>query len=269
MATWCRKARKGFTLVELLVVIAIIMVLSAMVSVGLSRAQKQAKTLHCMNNLRMVGESILAYTTGRGNGYLPNFGFALDWDLFKKHGAKPNIDVDIRVADSWLWELDFISEADQYMSRQVGVTADTSLNDQIIPPRMAPPVLSCPVDPHLFVYGQSVLTSYWMHPRNSYEWYASIGNRTNHILGLEGDAMNETGGCGCRFHVALHPKELDTSHYGGGHILFADGSVRLITEPVKLNPSRLRLQTWEKECWKDQYGQPEGWIDDPGRKMGY
>ena len=255
MSTRFGKVRQGFTLVELLVVIAIIMVLTGLVATGLSRAQKQAQTMHCMNNMRMLGEAIINYANTQG-GFLPNFGFVQDWELYTGNSAPQGMkrtdqtpaDMDIRVADQWVWELDFISEADRYLSRQNGFNSDVT--DSILPPRMAPPVLQCPADAHLFINGQSILTSYWMHPRNSLDYYPNITNRSVHVLGMEADALNEVGSgtCGCRFHLTEHPLELDTTHFGGGHILFADGSVRLFT-----TKNERLVATWEALAWPATY----------------
>ena len=228
MDLWKWKRAKGFTLVEMMVVITIIMVLASMLVVGLGRAQKRASALQCMNNLRMIGNAVIGYANSKGGGFLPNFSFGM--------GAES------RVADQWVWELDFISEADRYLSRQLGVF-DSVLQDAILPPRMAPPVLRCPADVQLFVNGQSCLTSYWMHPANTFKVYATLTRRSSTMLGIEGDALLETNpnSCGCRFHLCLPPKEIDTTHFGGGHCLFADGSVKLID-----NVKERKLSYWEE-----------------------
>jgi prepilin-type processing-associated H-X9-DG protein len=175
-----------------------------------------------MNNLRQIGTAIINYVNHQGDGYMPGFTFT------------PNR----RQGDQWIYELDFIDETEHYYGAQ-GVT-------KIIPPRMAPPVLSCPSNIQLFVNSQSLLTSYWMHPGNSYNLYAKITDRDVTMLGFEGDAVLETGGCGCRFRTMVPPDEVDPSHNGGGHILFADGTVRHYNERTE----RMR-ETWERRAGMD------------------
>jgi len=206
-----------------MVVMSILAVMSSLVVVMVGNAQKKARTVECANNLRSIGAAIISYSQTKG-GFLPNFEFGVD---------------EYRVADQWVWELDFISPEDRYLSRQVGVNSST-VTDSILPPRMAPEVLRCKADVQLYVNGQSVLTSYWPHPANSMVPYAAISNRTETPLAFEADAFNETGGCGCRFHTQIPPIELDTSHFGGGHILFADGSVQLYTDKP-----RRQILYWE------------------------
>ena len=220
------KRTSGFTLVEVMVVITIILTLAGMVITGLGQAQKRASAVVCMNNLRQIGQGVISYA-GMNGGFLPNFTFGMNAD---------------RVADEWVWELDFIKYEDRYLSRQIGVYGST-IQDQILPPRLAPPVLRCPADVQLFPNGQSCLTSYWMHPQNSFAVYASITKRSQTLLGAEADALNETNpnSCGCRFQAQFPPVELDTTHFGGGHILFADGSVKLITEPALR-----KIEYWEQ-----------------------
>jgi len=216
-----RNSGTAFTMIELTVVIMIILVLASMTLVGLSRAQKTAQQTFCQNNLRQIGTAIITYANQMGGGYLPDFSITR-----------------ARTREQWVWQLDFIKKSDRYYSRQ-------SI-DKVVPPRMSPAVLRCPADVQLFVNSQSMLTSYWMHPNNSYVLYANITNRDETLLGLEGDALNESGNCGCRFHTMIPPDEVDTTHFGGGHILFANGTVKLFDDPVQR-----KVAYWEKKAgWR-------------------
>ena len=209
---------RGFTLVEVMIVIVIMLMLASMLLVGFTRAHRTAEMSHCMNNLRQIGTCIITYTSQQGGGYLPNFGIR-----------------DQRVREQWVWALDFITRDDRYLSRQ-------SI-DKLLPPRFAPRVLRCPADVRLFVNSQSALTSYWMHPENSYKVLAWITDQDETMLSMEGDALYVVANCGCRFHSARPPEEVDYTHFGGGHILFVDGTVRLITDPVER-----KRRTWEAKA---------------------
>ncbi len=142
------------------------------------------------------------------------------------------------MSEQWVWELDFITEDQHYTATQ-GV-------DKVVPPRMAPAVLRCPADVQLFVNSQSVLTSYWMHPENTFKSLGSIKKQNNTMLAFEGDPLYETAACGCRFHSMEPPIELDTTHEGGAHILFVNGTVRFFNDPLK----RKRIE-WEKRAGWD------------------
>ena len=221
-----RAFANGFTLVELMVVIVIIMILASMLLVGFSRAQKRAQAAQCMNNMRQIGALVISYATQQGGGYLPDFSL--------HNSAYADAKTSYMSRDAWVLQLDFVNEENRW------VYVDKT---KIIPPRMAPAVLRCPADVRLFVNSQSVLCSYWMHPENSYKQLASITNQGRVPLALEADPFYIGGGCGCRYRQLKAPVEIDTTHFGGAHILFVDGSVELFTDPVKR-----RLATWEDEA---------------------
>jgi prepilin-type processing-associated H-X9-DG protein len=56
-----KKSVSGFSLVELIVVVAILIILSGIVSVGVSRLRANGKRTQCMNNLRAYGTELVSY----------------------------------------------------------------------------------------------------------------------------------------------------------------------------------------------------------------
>jgi len=221
---------RGFSLAEVMVVIVVMMVLASISLVGLSSAHRKALTVQCINNLWQLGTVIHTYTTQTGGGLLPDF----------------SVDIEGRTREQWVWELDVISEEERYMAHQQGVDGWQDASEQILPPRLSPPLLTCPADVQLFVNSQSILTSYWMHPENAYKPIGSIAKPDKTILAFEGDPLYTTANCGCRFHTMEPPYELDTTHQGGAHILFMNGSVRYYHDPVER-----RRETWEERAGWD------------------
>ena len=61
--------RKAFTLIEMLVVIAIIAILAGLLMPALTRARKEARKTHCMNNEHNVGIYLAMYKTDNRGRY--------------------------------------------------------------------------------------------------------------------------------------------------------------------------------------------------------
>ena len=67
-ATPCKK-RAGFTLVELLVVIGVIALLISILLPALGKAQKQARKVKCLANLKQIGMAFAMYTNDNKGWY--------------------------------------------------------------------------------------------------------------------------------------------------------------------------------------------------------
>ncbi len=79
-------ASRGFTLIELLVVVAIIAILAAMLLPALQHAKESAKSTHCLNNLRQLGEAMMMYVQDN-NDYYPAINTGQDyWGLGSGEG---------------------------------------------------------------------------------------------------------------------------------------------------------------------------------------
>lgn len=71
LANQTRSLRSGFTLIELLVVISIIAVLISLIAPAVQSAQRAARRMECLNNMRNVGVGLLNASTNTGGEFTP------------------------------------------------------------------------------------------------------------------------------------------------------------------------------------------------------
>lgn len=112
MKTSSARRSAAFTLVELLVVIGIISILIALLIPVLSKMRESAKQVTCSNNLRTLGQAMIAYAS-ENDGYLPatsqykvgdpnNDEDAADWVYWQPDRAQKAMDPNALIRQSAL-----------------------------------------------------------------------------------------------------------------------------------------------------------------------
>ncbi len=250
--------RCGFTLIELLTVIAIIAILAALIMVAVISAQESGRCAHCKNNLKQLSKLIYMYTTNYG-GYLPSFWHERwvgelrlagpDWgnlpdDQYGRPGGKPLEGGDHPTPTVW--------------SNQSPTHKWLPGRSNRFPIRSGAQVLVCKSDLSGYRCDQGCFCSYmglakygWWHRGNTaasasqfeYHQIQEYDNATRRIMLMESEPGTwQMGGCGCRWHAYRHPVWILERHYGGGHILFFDGHIKLVKDP-----EQRKIRYWEPD----------------------
>lgn len=138
---WKSSPRSGFTLIELLVVISIIATLMSLLLPSIQAAREAARRTQCLNNLRNLGLSCVAYSeTHRGRA--PAYGTYHGTDSDGDHLRDTLIP-----AYSWVVELlpyfDQRAVADRW-NKEAAFSGGSSTNTALA--AMNFPVLTCPAD---------------------------------------------------------------------------------------------------------------------------
>jgi prepilin-type N-terminal cleavage/methylation domain-containing protein len=131
---------RAFTLIELLVVIAIIAILAGMLMPALGKAQRKAKDVACLNNLRQLGIAIQTYA-GDNRDTLPA---AEPFPSLAPAGTNGLP----RIAD--------------VLGPQLGYGTGTN--------QPGNSVFKCPLDVRYFDDGSSKRSGYFLFEGTSYEW---------------------------------------------------------------------------------------------------
>jgi len=198
-----RRVGPGFTLIELLVVVSVILILAALLLPVVGRAQRAARDVECISNVRQVGLGFRGYLNQYAHIFPPHVG--VNWGPpYWYELVLPFLQVEevygCPLISAWEWDF----------------------------------------DPHLLGYGYNAywLGLYWhtdVPPANltdmgrwSRFWRSEIEVQQPSVCALVGDTPRKPGGAwsSSLWWPNSAQEGVDTRHGGGGIIAFVDGHAK-------------------------------------------
>jgi prepilin-type N-terminal cleavage/methylation domain-containing protein/prepilin-type processing-associated H-X9-DG protein len=239
------RARAGFTLVELLVVITVIGLLIAMMLAGVQAAREAARRAGCSNNLHQVALGMLSHHSA-----VSTFPAGCVEPISKKWPKGRQL--------AWsAYLLPYIDE--QTLYARLNLNKGFNSPENSLPAAQVVSIYICPSAPHPTllrssrgacdyggIYGERIISPN-NPPKGTMIYDQAISTRqitdgTSHTMLVSEDSFSDDGqwinglnlfDVSCAVNKAAE-NDIRSRHPGGACGLFADGSVRFLTEKMNL-----------------------------------